>query len=307
MKFEKNLELLRKRKGLSQEDLAHAIGVSRQTIYSWEAGVNYPNILMLKKIARILDVSTDDLLHGYDVNKLPKKFGKVEFNYISKIEEEIKYNEVPNWHIPLKVGEEVCWGLYDDGVKDYSYHLTVLGKVIMHDQEGYEILVEEYDESLNKTETYSLIVNELNDELYFVGWIYYENDVMCIQSFHDQKFLDNWGIGRKFLGQSMIYNNAENYELVFDWNKEKVIKLSYFDPDGTDDPENTYFEVFLNEDLESIFWQTFRVGAKSKVSKTINGKKYGLNYQVLTDRMKHIGILPANKNWKINVSKRCTC
>ncbi|NLN80095.1 MAG: helix-turn-helix transcriptional regulator, partial [Erysipelotrichia bacterium] len=73
MKFEKNLELLRKRKGLSQEDLAHAIGVSRQTIYSWEAGVNYPNILMLKKIARILDVSTDDLLHGYDVNKLPKK------------------------------------------------------------------------------------------------------------------------------------------------------------------------------------------------------------------------------------------
>lgn len=50
MKFEKNLELLRKRKGLSQEDLALTIGVSRQTIYTWEGGLNYPNILMLKKL-----------------------------------------------------------------------------------------------------------------------------------------------------------------------------------------------------------------------------------------------------------------
>lgn len=64
MKFEKNLELIRKRKGLSQEDLALAIGVSRQTIYTWEGGLNYPNILMLKKIANVLDVSTDDLLNG---------------------------------------------------------------------------------------------------------------------------------------------------------------------------------------------------------------------------------------------------
>lgn len=49
MQFERNLLLIRKRKGFSQEDLAHALGVSRQTIYSWEAGLNYPNILMLKK------------------------------------------------------------------------------------------------------------------------------------------------------------------------------------------------------------------------------------------------------------------
>lgn len=55
MNFEKNLALLRKRKGISQEDLALAVGVSRQTIYTWEGGLNYPNILMLKKIAHILE------------------------------------------------------------------------------------------------------------------------------------------------------------------------------------------------------------------------------------------------------------
>jgi DNA-binding XRE family transcriptional regulator len=288
MKFEKNLEILRKSKDMSQEELAHAIGVTRQTIYSWEAGANYPNILMLKKIASVLNVTTDDLLNGYDVSKLPKNFRKVEFNHISNKEVEIKYKEVPNWFIPLKIGEEVCWGLYDDGVKDFSYHLTVQNKVIMHDQEGYEILVEEYDSLLNKTDTYSLIINELNDHLYFVGRIYYKNDIKCIESFHDQKFLDNWGIGKKFLGQTMIYKNAENYELVFEGNKEKVIRISYFDPDGTTDPEHAYFEVFLNQDLESIFWQRYKKGAKSKTIKMINGKKYGLNYQVLTDRMKYI-------------------
>lgn len=288
MKFEKNLEILRKSKDMSQEELAHAIGVTRQTIYSWEAGINYPNILMLKKIASILNVTTDDLLNGYDVSKLPKKFKKIEFNHISNLEEKIKYNEVPNWFIPLKIGEEVCWGLYDDGVKDFSYHLTVQNKVIMHDQEGYEILVEEYDSLLNKTDTYTLIINELNDQLYFVGRIYYKDDIKCIESFHDQKFLDNWGIGKKYLGQTMIYNNAEIYEFIYEDNKEKVTKISYFDPDGTTDPEHAYFEVFLNQDLESIFWQRYSLDSKAKTNTIINGKKYGLDYQVLTDRMKHI-------------------
>ena len=39
MQFEKNLVLLRKKNNLSQEELAFAIGVSRQTIYTWEAGL----------------------------------------------------------------------------------------------------------------------------------------------------------------------------------------------------------------------------------------------------------------------------
>jgi transcriptional regulator with XRE-family HTH domain len=285
MKFEKNLELLRKRKGFSQEELSHAIGVSRQTIYTWESGLNYPNILMLKKIATVLDVTTDDLLNGYDVSKLPNKFDSIELKFISRRDEEIKYNEVPNWFVSLKLEEEVCWGLYDDGVKDFSYHLSVLNKVLIHDQEGYEIQVEEYDQSLNNTSTYSLIVNENNNQLYFVGRIYYDQGVKCIESFHDQKFLNNWGIGNKFIGQTMIYQNAENYELTFGGIKQKVIKISYFDPDGTSNAENSYFEVYLNQNYESIFWQRFQVGLNSKISTFVKGNKYGLCYQSLTDRM----------------------
>lgn len=97
---------------------------------------------MLKKIANVLDVSTDDLLNGYDVSKLPKRFKSVELNYISKRQGAIKYNEVPNCFIPLKEEEEVCTALYDDGIKSYSYHLTVLNKILLHDNEGYEVMVE---------------------------------------------------------------------------------------------------------------------------------------------------------------------
>jgi len=291
MKFEKNLELLRKSKGLSQEDLSLAIGVSRQTIYTWEGGLNYPNILMLKKLASVLDVSTDDLLHGYDVSKLPKKFDNVELIFISKRDDTIKYEEVPNWFISLKNEEDVCWALYDDGVKGYSYQLSVLNKVILHDKEGYEIRVDEYDSSLTKTDTYSLIVNEVNNQLFFIGRIYYNNGVKCIESFRDQKFLKNWGIGNKFLGQSMIYENAENYELIFEGKKQKVIKISYFDPDGTNDPKNSYFEVFLNHNLQSVFWQRFTVDLKSKTTIVLDGRKYGLGYQSLTDRLKVVNAL----------------
>jgi len=291
MKFEKNLELLRKNKGLSQEDLSLAIGVSRQTIYTWEGGLNYPNILMLKKLASVLDVSTDDLLHGYDVSKLPKKFDNIELIYISKRDDTIKYEEVPNWFISLKNDEDVCWALYDDGVKGYSYQLSVLNKVILHDKEGYEIRVDEYDSSLTKTDTYSLIVNEVNNQIFFIGRIYYDNGVKCIESFRDQKFLKNWGIGNKFLGQSMIYENAENYELIFEGKKQKVIKISYFDPDGTNDPKNSYFEVFLNHNLQSVFWQRFTVDLKSKTTIILDGRKYGLGYQSLTDRLKVVNAL----------------
>lgn len=161
-----------------------------------------------------------------------------------------------------------------------------MNKILLHDSKGYEIKVEEYDPQLNKTKTYFLIINEENDELFFLGRIYFDDGIKCIETFKDKTFLKHWGIGKKFLGQSMIYDNAEDYELVIDGKKQKAIKISYFDPDGTDDPKNSYFEVFLNQELQSIFWQRYTIEVKSKKIINIDGKQYGLGYQSLTDRIK---------------------
>lgn len=60
---------------------------------------------------------------------------ELKLKYLSKCDEQIKYNEVPNWFVSLKVDEEVCWGLYDGGLRDYAYHVNVTNKINVHEKE----------------------------------------------------------------------------------------------------------------------------------------------------------------------------
>lgn len=62
----KNLKIFRKRKGLTQENVAEALNVVRQTISKWEKGISVPDADMLIKLAEILDVSVSELI-GSDV------------------------------------------------------------------------------------------------------------------------------------------------------------------------------------------------------------------------------------------------
>ena len=64
MKLAENLQLLRKQKGKTQEELAEVFNVSSQSISKWELGINCPDITMLPKIADYFKVSIDELL-GY--------------------------------------------------------------------------------------------------------------------------------------------------------------------------------------------------------------------------------------------------
>lgn len=54
----------RKRRGLSQADLARALDVSQQSVSKWEAGAVLPRPRTLARLAEILRVSVDDLLAG---------------------------------------------------------------------------------------------------------------------------------------------------------------------------------------------------------------------------------------------------
>ncbi len=64
MEFKEKLQELRKNKGLTQEELAEILYVSRTAISKWESGRGYPNIESLKDISKFFDVSIDDLLSG---------------------------------------------------------------------------------------------------------------------------------------------------------------------------------------------------------------------------------------------------
>ena len=64
MEFHEKLQELRKSKGLTQEELAEALYVSRTAVSKWESGRGYPSIDSLKEISRFFSVTIDDLLSG---------------------------------------------------------------------------------------------------------------------------------------------------------------------------------------------------------------------------------------------------
>ena len=67
MEFHEKLQELRKQKGLTQEELAESLYVSRTAISKWESGRGYPNIDSLKAISKFFSVTIDELLSGEEV------------------------------------------------------------------------------------------------------------------------------------------------------------------------------------------------------------------------------------------------
>ena len=62
MEFHEKLAELRKSKGLTQEELAEALFVSRTAVSKWESGRGYPGIDSLKEISRFFAVTIDELI-----------------------------------------------------------------------------------------------------------------------------------------------------------------------------------------------------------------------------------------------------
>ena len=59
--FKDNLVRLRKMKQMTQEDVAENIGVTRQAIAKWESGETTPDLDKCRSLARLFEVSLDDL------------------------------------------------------------------------------------------------------------------------------------------------------------------------------------------------------------------------------------------------------
>ncbi|MBQ6934135.1 MAG: helix-turn-helix transcriptional regulator [Clostridia bacterium] len=76
MDFNEKLQKLRKDKGITQEELAEILFVSRTAVSKWETGRGYPNLESLKAIANFFNVSIDDLLSGDEVITIAEQDSK---------------------------------------------------------------------------------------------------------------------------------------------------------------------------------------------------------------------------------------
>lgn len=80
MEFNEKLQELRKQKGLTQEELAELLYVSRTAISKWESGRGYPNIDSLKAISKFFSVSLDELLSGNAILTIAEEENKQNEN-----------------------------------------------------------------------------------------------------------------------------------------------------------------------------------------------------------------------------------
>ena len=89
----KNIADLRKRKGITQEQLASALNISPQAISKWETNTSFPDAQMLPLIANYFEVSIDYLFYGdeYAYNDI---YNKV-WHKVAKFDQQSKesYNE----------------------------------------------------------------------------------------------------------------------------------------------------------------------------------------------------------------------
>ena len=76
MEFNEKLQELRKSRGLTQEELAEALFVSRTAVSKWESGRGYPSIDSLKEISKYLSVTIDELLTGEKLISIAERENK---------------------------------------------------------------------------------------------------------------------------------------------------------------------------------------------------------------------------------------
>ncbi|MBQ2876394.1 MAG: helix-turn-helix transcriptional regulator [Clostridia bacterium] len=91
MTFKEKLVILRKGKGLTQDEFASAVGVTRQAVYKWECGQSYPEVPKLIEMKLLLGISIDDLLDdSYDIPLPEKKKKRISKSTKAKIEASVE-------------------------------------------------------------------------------------------------------------------------------------------------------------------------------------------------------------------------
>lgn len=88
--FDKKLKELRKRKNISQDELADLIGVHKSHVSRYERGLAMPSIEVAQKIAEVLEVSIDDLVtDGISIGGKDRELAKL-FEKVAILDEQKK-------------------------------------------------------------------------------------------------------------------------------------------------------------------------------------------------------------------------
>lgn len=120
MAISDKIQELRKQNGMSQEQLAEKMGVSRQAVSKWESGICAPDIEKIIGLSELFGVSTDYLMKGTETINKPMQMMDILHNSAIK-----KYT----WLIAIPIGFLLCFIIWQmgqeigDDIGEFIYHL----------------------------------------------------------------------------------------------------------------------------------------------------------------------------------------
>ena len=120
MEFHEKLQELRKNRGITQEELAQSLYVSRTAVSKWESGRGYPSIDSLKEISDFYSVTIDDLLSGEKLLSIAEKENKTNMRNMC----DLLFGMVDICSFLL-----IVLPLYPNRVNDYIYSVNLLAYV----------------------------------------------------------------------------------------------------------------------------------------------------------------------------------
>lgn len=108
----------RKKCGLSQEDVAEKLGVSRQTVSKWETDETVPDIRQSKKMAVLYHVSLDELIDfDIDMKEIQEAIDKTS----AEVEEKINWTNAWGKKYPILLKYQAAVN-----VPNYAYRINVM-------------------------------------------------------------------------------------------------------------------------------------------------------------------------------------
>lgn len=126
MIFSEKLQLIRKSKGMTQEELAVRLEVSRQAVAKWESGLVYPDITNLIQISNLFNVTIDYLVRDQECNVNPVSMEDNDYSELIAFRLEANVNTYAAY---MNETESTRYDSHDFSYSrgPYTYHDTYVG------------------------------------------------------------------------------------------------------------------------------------------------------------------------------------